>query len=536
MKTLKPLAALSLIVIAAAFVSGVVPVNAQGGAMPATNIRAFNGHNPGEVILTWNGVYEATHYRIGCVNLDRDYLRAKASVTGNWREAMVYVDVEAQNLVSDHPTYTLYGLQEGARHACAVLTNNARYGQPTWPTNPAWQYLTVMDHGGSCPVAELMPAPDTSEPLSIAEVTQLVRPALANLTVRPSDGFTYGGSGFVVRSDGLMVTARHVVDDADTVTAEMQLQNGEFLEFTGKVLGKGILTDLAVVQLSSNRTFNTLSLGDSEEVAYGDEVTTWGYPISHLLGSEPTLTRGIVSSPQRIREDTDHVQIDADVNPGNSGGPLIDRYGQVIGLNTSGYEQLGDRIISGINFAIVSNEVADRLEMLEAGGPSQATYRNLRHDYKYSMNIPKGWYLGAESGESTTRQLTFFDAYGGEREASIRTFRVFEPFLDINTELGTLAGFFWNRYLLLVAEDWEYFERGPVQPALVNIGGNVFYRLEYRGQASAEDCIRSYVSLVSISSSFPGRPFGFVTSYNACEEVLATYSTERDTMLNSFRP
>ena len=199
-----------------------------------------------------------------------------------------------------------------------------------------------------------------------------------------------------------------------------------------------------------------------------------GYPISHLLGAEPTLTRGIVSSPQRIREDTGHVQIDADVNPGNSGGPLIDRYGQVIGVNTSGYEQLGDRIISGINFAIASNEVGNRLEMLEAGGPSQATYRNLRHDYKYSMNIPKGWYLGAESGESTTRQLTFFDAYGGEREASIRTFRIFEPFVDINTELDTLAGFFWNRYLLLVAEDWEYFEKGPAQPALVNIGGNVF--------------------------------------------------------------
>ena len=93
MNSIKLLATLSIVIISVAFVSGVVPADAQSLTAPATNIQAFNGHNPGEVIVTWNAVAEATHYRIGCVNMDRDYPRAKATVTGNWREAMVYVDV-----------------------------------------------------------------------------------------------------------------------------------------------------------------------------------------------------------------------------------------------------------------------------------------------------------------------------------------------------------------------------------------------------------------------------------------------------------
>lgn len=537
MKSATLLATLSVVILTVAFISGVVPANAQGRTPPATNIVVFNGHNPGEVILSWDAVHGATHYRIGCVNMDRDYPRAKATVTGNWQEAFVYIDVEAQNLSPDRPSHTLHGLQEGAYHACTVLTNNARYGQPTWPpSNRAWEYLTVTDHGGSCPAFELSVAPDTTGPLSIAQVGQLVRPAIANLTVMPSDGNTYGGTGFMVRSDGLMVTNRHVVDDAETITAEMILENGETVEFTGKVLGKGILADLAAVQLSSNRTFSTLDLGDSDALGYGDEVSAWGYPISHHLGTGPTLNTGIVSAPHRIFDDTDWIQIDADINPGNSGGPLIDRFGNVIGVNTAGYETLGNRIITGINLAIASNEVRDRLPTYVAGGPDEATYRNLRWDYGYSIDIPKGWFISGESGEGLTRQFSFFDAYGLERTSIIRTFRIPPPYTDRDAELGFLTGFIWNVYLDLVAEgnEWVYLEKVSARP--VEIGGQVFFRLEYRSRVAEEECLRSHVGLVSISSNHPSKPFGFMADFAVCEDVLTEYGAERESILRTFRP
>ena len=144
---------LLVVTLTAGIFSNATPASAQVRTPPATNIQVVNqvvnGHNPGEVIISWNAVPEATHYRIGYVNLDTDYPLAKASRTGNWREAFIYVDVEVENF--SQTVYTIRRLEQGARHAFAVLTNNSRYGQPTWPSNPAWQYLTVTDQGGACP-------------------------------------------------------------------------------------------------------------------------------------------------------------------------------------------------------------------------------------------------------------------------------------------------------------------------------------------------------------------------------------------------
>ncbi len=270
MKSLKPLAALVIVVILVAIVSAAAPVNAQARAPGATNIQVVNGHNPGEVIITWNAAAGVSHYRIGYVNLKTDYPLAKASRTGNWREAFVYVEVEAQNF--DQTVHTIRRLEQGANHAFAVLTNNGRYGQPTWPSNRDWVYLTVRDRGGTCPTAAPAPSPP-STPLSNEELLRRVKPALAQLLVTASSGETYSGTGFVVRSDGLVVTNRHVVHDVETVTVRMLTLTGERQEFTGRVLGRGILADLAVIKLVSNRTFATLPLGNSDAVAFGDEIT-----------------------------------------------------------------------------------------------------------------------------------------------------------------------------------------------------------------------------------------------------------------------
>ena len=372
------------------------------------------------------------------------------------------------------------------------------------------------------------------DPLSNAELASLVKPALVNLEVTPSDGETYGGTGFVVRSDGLVVTNRHVVDDAEIVTGLMNIQDGPPLEFTGQVLGRGILVDLAVIKLDSSRTFGTLPLGDSDTVAFGDEVTAWGYPLSSFLGTDPTLTRGIISSPNRVFDDTKYLQIDADLAPGNSGGPLIDRYGHVVGVNTAGVviiDENGTRIpVAGIYLSIASSEVSDRLDTLESGGPVQATYHNLRFDYGYSMDIPKGWYL-----ESESQTTSWFLPYTARRFANIITLPLIEPLLSKSGELDLLAGWIWDTFLPeYAADNWDYFQN--VSARKITQGGQEFYRLEYRARWEPGLCIFRHVELLSISSTFPDQPLGFITTSAVCEDSLATYTAERDTMLASFRP
>ena len=537
-----PVVIVAALAILAAIGSGAPPAEAQGRPPATTNIQIVNGHNPGEVIISWDAVPAATHYRIGYVNMAIDYPLAKSTEggrTGNWLEAFVYVDVEAQNFVTSGTVYTIRRLEQGVQHAFVVLTNGSAYGEPTWPTtSPVWKRLVVTDQGGACPTAPpttaAPPVTTPSTPLTNAELARRVRPALPQIIVTDSDGDTSSGTGFVVRSDGLVVTNRHVVDDASTVTVRMNTSDGQRLELTGRVLGRGILADLAVIQLDSNRTFATLPLGDSDAVAQGDEITAWGYPLGSFLGTDPTLTRGIISSTNRIFTDTDYLQTDAAIAPGNSGGPVVDRFGRVVGVNTAGLVQIqeaGTRVpVPGIYIAIASNEVSSRLNTLAAGGPAQATYRNLRFDYGYSMDIPKGWYLYRER-ETYSRFLP----YATNRYVDIAKFTFIEPHSTRSSDLSLLANRYWNVILPeFAAENWVFFQ--PISITRVTVGGQESYRLEYRRRIGAEFCIEDVVDIVSISSSFPNKPYGFVTSSLICENFLNAHSAERGTMLNSFRP
>ena len=124
----------------------------QPGVPPTANIAARDGANAGEVILSWDAVAEASHYRIGYVNMETDYPLAKASVTQDWINAFIYVDEDARNLPvsGGRVEYTLRRLAPGVRHALTVLTSNdvaktteTIGGTYYWPQNPRWRFHTT---------------------------------------------------------------------------------------------------------------------------------------------------------------------------------------------------------------------------------------------------------------------------------------------------------------------------------------------------------------------------------------------------------
>ena len=552
MKLFKRPAVLFLLVVLVTVVGCAAPATAQGSAPPVANIQVRNGTQPGEVVVSWDAVPQATHYRIGYVNMETDYPLAKASVTGEWVEAFVYVDVNARNftVAGGRTEYTVRRLAQGVRHAFTVLSSNnfanttqSVSGEFSWPSNPRWKFFTTVDQGGACPTAPSATTPPTNTtppvttpqtPLSNIELVRRVKPALAKIIVTDSDGGSASGTGFVVHSDGLVVTNRHVVDDASTVSVLMHAPDGSVTEFAGRVLGRGILADLAVIRLPAGRTYTALSRGNSDDVVQGDEITAWGYALGSFLGDDPTLTRGSISSTNRVFDDTKYLQTDASIAPGNSGGPVVDRFGRVVGVNTAGLVQIlddGTRVpIPGIYLAIASNEVSSRLNAMAAGGPASATYRNLRFDYGYSVDIPKGWYLYRE--RETYSQ---FLPYATNRYVDIGRYRFTEPHFDRSSELSLLADWYWNiRLPEFAAENWSFFQ--PISQTKVNVAGHELYRLEYRKRSGTEFCIEHIIAMVSISSAFPSKPYGFITVGVICEQSLATYSAERNRMLNSFRP
>ena len=113
--------------------------------------------------------------------------------------------------------------------------------------------------------------------------------------------------------------------------------------------------------------------------------------------------------------------------------------------------------------------------------------------------------------------------------------KLLRQYSDRTDALVTVAGAYWDVLLPSFAEGWHFFEPISV-PEFTMLGDQPFFRMAYRYQTDEEECILSEVALVSVSSSFPNKRYGFVTTNAVCEDVLAPYSAEREAMLNSFRP
>ena len=182
-------------------------------------------------------------------------------------------------------------------------------------------------------------------------VYERINPAIVAIEANLADGFS-AWTGCVIRSDGVILTGSHVIDEAK----EIDVTTSDGKVYKASVLAKmGKNNDLALLKISPKSRLRTIAFGDSSDVKVGQKVLAIGNP----FGFSGTLTSGIVS---RIDYAKGRIQTDAAINPGCSGGPLLNSQGEVIGISQSIYNPDNNISNIGIGFAIPVNEAKKFIE------------------------------------------------------------------------------------------------------------------------------------------------------------------------------
>lgn len=182
------------------------------------------------------------------------------------------------------------------------------------------------------------------EQVSIS-VYEAINPAIVAIEAQLDDGVS-AGTGCIVSSDGLILTGSHVVEGGESI--EVKTSNGQV--YKAKIVSKmGKNKDLALLKIEPKHPLKTIKFGDSENIKVGQKVLAIGNP----FGFAGTLTQGIIS---RIDYAKNKIQTDAAINPGCSGGPLLNTSGEVIGINQSIYNPDNNISNIGIGFAIPIND------------------------------------------------------------------------------------------------------------------------------------------------------------------------------------
>ena len=260
------------------------------------------------------------------------------------------------------------------------------------------------------------------------------------------------------------------------------------------VLGKDEALDLAVLLMAEpTPDLRPMVMGEASDIRPGDEVIALGFPLSTDLGGEYSVTTGVVSS-RRVQDSVELIQTDAAINPGSSGGPLVNRNGEVIGVNTSTFSEY-----EGISFAISVSEVRASLDALIAGASDTSelisrwrTYEN--GDCHYQLLVHPGWVLFEEPEPCHVRvEKREGDDLLGEVQIDAHD-------LDDGETLNDFAGRWRDTLVEQGAQEWESFDLSSFKK--VQVGGEA-YLLNYSGQETAADCLSTGTALIVESNYVP---------------------------------
>ncbi len=206
------------------------------------------------------------------------------------------------------------------------------------------------------------------------------------------------GSGFIIDASGYIVTNNHVIDDADEITVILQ----DDTNLPAKLVARDKKTDIALLKVTTKKPLTAVSFGDSDKLRVGD----WILAIGNPYGLGGTVTAGIISARARNINSgpyDEYLQTDAPINRGNSGGPMFDMDGNVVGINTAIYSPSGGSI--GIGFAIPSTLAKNIVDQLKSSGKIRRGWLGVRIQ-NVTQDIADGLGLGQPRGalvSSTTQ-------------------------------------------------------------------------------------------------------------------------------------
>ena len=296
-------------------------------------------------------------------------------------------------------------------HPSAIVAGPANTSTSTISTSPEVMESISVEEEGSAPAEPLTYNPQ----ISLAPLVELLGPAVVNINIEQQVSNNrwspYGanqrgrvetglGSGFIISSDGMILTNHHVVDDADYVIVTLADER----TYQAEVLGSDYRTDVALVKIEDDSAFPFVELGDSDDINVGD----WVIAIGNPFGLSQTVTAGIVSALGREIGSgpyDDFIQTDASINPGNSGGPLFNLQGEVVGMNTAISAQG-----QGIGFAVPIGMVRDVMAQLQNHGEVQRGW--------IGVSLSEGGELLKGKGEPSPEGVFVAEVYSGTPSAS----------------------------------------------------------------------------------------------------------------------